>query len=107
MNPFNEAYRARIRELCRKYEWARSQRKNILDRCSYWRAKSDPGLRISVPSQMVPRALYLNRKAGCPQCGRAVFKHGYYPWRMDPKNHPWKVQCPNCGERFPKNDFFA
>ena len=107
MNPFNEAYRIRIRALCSKYEWARGQRKNILDRCAYWRARSDSDLRISVPSQMVPRALYLNRKAGCLKCGREIFKHGYYPWRMDPKKHPWKVQCPNCGERFPKNDFVA
>jgi len=107
MNPFNEAYQIRIRELCRKYEWARSEKKNILDRCAYWKAKSDRDLRISVPSQMVPRSLYLNRKAGCLKCGREVFRHGYYPWRMDPKKHPWKVQCPNCGERFPKNDFFA
>ncbi|MCK5805973.1 MAG: hypothetical protein KAI66_24290, partial [Lentisphaeria bacterium] len=107
MNPFNQAYRLRVRELCDTYEWARSQRKNILDYCAYWKAKSDHDLRISVPSQMVPRALYLNRKAGCPKCGREIFKHGYYPWRMEPKTDPWKVRCPNCDERFPKNDFFA
>ncbi|MBT5611142.1 MAG: hypothetical protein HOJ57_34705 [Lentisphaerae bacterium] len=107
MNPFNETYRLRIRDLCRNYEWARKQRKNILDRCRRWKTMSDSDLRTSVPSQMVPRALYLHRKAGCPECGREVFKHGYYPWRMDPKRHPWKVQCPNCDERFPKNDFLA
>ena len=107
MNPFGEAYRVRLRELCGKYEWARKQRKNILDHCAWWKGKSDRDLRLAVPSQMVPRSLYMNRKAGCPQCGREVFKHGYYPWRMEPKARPWKVQCPNCDERFPKNDFLA
>lgn len=107
LNPFNEAYRTRIRSLCQTYEWAQSQRQNILAHCDFWMGLPDAELRIAVPSQMVPRSLYLNQKAGCPNCGVEIFRHGYYPWLMNPKEHPWKLQCPVCKAWFPKNDFAA
>ena len=107
LNPFNSAYRERLRHLCETYDWAREQRRDILERAQIWLDLSDADLRVAVPSQMVPRALYCNRKAGCPKCGVAIFRHGYYPWRMDPRKHPWKVECPNCSEIFPTNDFEA
>ncbi|NLF18140.1 MAG: hypothetical protein GX595_12950, partial [Lentisphaerae bacterium] len=107
LNPFNSAYRERLRHLCETYDWAREQRRDILERAQIWLDLSDADLRVAVPSQMVPRALYCNRKAGCPKCGVAIFRHGYYPWRMDPRKRPWKVECPNCSEIFPTNDFEA
>jgi hypothetical protein len=106
-NPFDAAYRTRVQRLCETYDWAKQQRKNILDHSRYWMQQDDAELRRSIPSQMVPRALYLNRPYGCPTCGREIYKHGYYPWIKNPLEHPWKVQCPVCLELFPKNDFYA
>lgn len=44
---------------------------------------------------------------GCPVCGTAIYegRDGFYPWRFDPVNHPWKVGCPNCETWFPSNDW--
>ncbi|MBL7189518.1 MAG: heparinase II/III family protein [Phycisphaerae bacterium] len=28
-----------------------------------------------------------------------------YNWKINAWKHPWKLQCPHCGQLFPKNDF--
>ncbi len=38
----------------------------------------------------------------CPACLKPV---PMYEWIADALNQPWKMQCPQCKELFPKNDF--
>lgn len=70
----------------------------------------------ALPESTIPRATYLNHlfyqkvkdpKKGCPICGEKVFKgrHAFYPWLLDPENHPYQIQCPECGQWFPTNKF--
>ena len=67
-----------------------------------------------VTGQELPRTqltnvgvLYGGQKPGCPNCGDEIVSYGNYPWKADFWNAPWKLQCPNCGEVYPKNDFHA
>lgn len=52
----------------------------------------------------VPRGIHVNPDLGCPQCGRDLYRHGSYPWKISPER-PWKLECPSCGEVWPRNDF--
>jgi len=63
----------------------------------------------ALPETTVPRSVYVNRypMTGCPICGKKVFegRSGFYPWTLDYENHPYQLQCPECGRWFPTNDF--
>ncbi len=42
----------------------------------------------------------------CPVHGTEIRKfNAFNAWRIDPLNHPYKVQCPVGGEWYPSNDF--
>lgn len=53
----------------------------------------------------VPRAFDVHRE-GCPVCGDGIKKHGSYSWIISP-DKPFKVQCPECKNIFPDNDYEA
>jgi len=76
----------------------------ITARAAEWRARSDEELWNLVFGATLPRAWMVNNGAGCPACGDSV---PMYTWKIDWRHHPWKVSCPHCNERFPKNDFGA
>lgn len=59
--------------------------------------------RDTVIAPEVPRAFDVNRY-GCPSCGEGIKKHGKYAWIIDLKK-PFKLQCPECKNVFPDNDF--
>ena len=69
----------------------------------------DESLYYSLPETTIPRAVFVqyHQPKGCPICGRKIFegRSPFYPWKLDFKNHPWKVGCPVCGRWFPTNDF--
>ena len=45
-------------------------------------------------------------RAKCRYCGTNIHaKFGWYSWKHDPINEPWKIICPECGRKFPSNDF--
>ena len=93
--------------LATKYPWFGRQKEAILSKCESRLGPSDEDLWRDMPGQCIPRRTMVNTEHGCPNCGKAVHRgYGYYPWRSTPA-HPWKVQCPKCLERFPKNDFLA
>jgi hypothetical protein len=101
---FDAEYRKQLKELVSKYDWAAKEKERIIKLADKVAASSDEDLWLSIPPQSVPRALYVNRKWGCPKCGKAIFKTGYYPWI---KCHgEWKVQCPICKDKYPTNDFY-
>ncbi len=96
------------RENIRDYAWARRERDTRTGYAAYWLNFSDEELWNLPVEQTVPRGIYVNKTLGCPIHGKALIdKYGVYGWKVDPKNHPWKVQCPIGGERWPTNDFGA
>lgn len=104
---------ARMREAairnCERFEWARAYRDALIARIEPWMAMSDEQLWRLLPSQEMPRDAAVNRGDGCPNCGQDHYNAPYSPsrWHVDFFEHPWQVQCRNCGEWFPKNDFAA
>lgn len=76
-------------------------------------ALSDDELWSLVLCQQVPRSLHVtkvtrtNHGIICPRCGDGISRFGMSPWRVDATAARWTVECPNCGEHFPRNDFAA
>jgi hypothetical protein len=96
-----------LAELARDHAWFRAQKEALLESCEPRLAPSDEDVWNGIPGQCIPRVHHVNSRYGCPTCGDAINQgYGYYPWLNSPE-HPWKVQCPKCLQRFPTNDFAA
>ncbi|MGZ4963102.1 MAG: heparinase II/III domain-containing protein [Limisphaerales bacterium] len=82
--------------------------KAFLDRAThdaaYWHSKTDADLRDLIFSPGITRSWMVWSDGYCPSCKKPV---RMYDWKIDAQHHPWKLHCPNCGEVFPKNDFYA
>ncbi len=80
-----------------------------------WLEMSDEEVFAIIPGPAIPRTCLMvlgvepdrGRGKGCPVCGTDIYegRSGFYPWKFDPVNHPWKVICPNCNTVFPSNDW--
>jgi len=96
-----------------RYEWARAEREAAEKAAAPWRAMANEKLWEMVPSQELPRTIHVhnvaftNKTALCPQCKEGIIPFGNYPWSIDVFARPWKIECPNCHDIFPKNDFGA
>jgi len=88
----------------KRYDWAKAELEAVLKVCRPWIARSDEEVWGLVTGQAIPRGIHVNADLGCPSCGREVYRFGNYPWQVS-LDLPWKLQCPSCGEVFPKNDF--
>ena len=98
---------AAARRNVKRYAWAREEMEAHVKACEPWIARSDEDLWAMVTGQSIPRGIHVNPDLGCPTCGRAVYeKAGNYPWKLN-VDRPWKLECPSCGEVWPKNDFGA
>ncbi len=89
-----------------RYDWARAERDAVIETCATWMARSDEEVWQLVTGQSIPRGIHVNADLGCPSCGRDVYAFGNYPWNVS-LARPWKLECPSCGEVWPKNDFDA
>jgi len=106
--------RANVSANAEKHEWVRAQQKNAIAAAESWVKRSDDELWEMIPGQELPRTIYTNKgviyegqKPFCPGCGEAApAKYGRNWWKFD-DSRPWKVQCRNCNEIYPKNDFAA
>ncbi len=87
-----------------KYDWAANARKSAIAAAEGYMKLSDDELWEMIPSQDLPRDIHTNKEDGCPKCANGIFKYGNYPWKVA---GAWKLKCPNCGEVYPKNDFWA
>lgn len=96
-----------------RFEWAKAQRDRAVAAAARWLAMTDEQLWDLIPSQELPRSTHIfsvygtNRTEMCPKCREGMFRRGSYAWRTDVFGRPWKIECPNCHEVFPKNDFGA
>ncbi|MGI5820336.1 MAG: heparinase II/III domain-containing protein [Armatimonadota bacterium] len=94
---------------CERFEWAAEYRDALIAQLQPWMERSDEELWRLVPSQEMPRDAAVNRGDGCPNCGQEHYNAPYNPsrWRTVVPDRPWQVQCRNCDQWFPSNDFAA
>jgi len=96
---------ANARRNIQRYDWAKKQRDSTVKAADAYAKQTDDWLWNLVTPQSIPRGTQVSRATGCPECGKAIERFGRWPWKVDVFNRPWKIQCPSCGEVFPKNDF--
>jgi len=96
---------ARARKLCESAENAIAFRRGVVRNAEYWVKKTDEQLREMLPDSRVPRAFNVSTE-GCPVHGKAIYQHGFYPWKLD-RERPYTIICPIGGESYPSNDYEA
>jgi len=70
--------------------------------------QSDEFIWLLQPTTTIPRTYDIGKhpRAMCPIHGAEVKKHGVFnPWRIDPIEHPYQIQCPVGGEWYPSNQY--
>ncbi|MGJ7029644.1 heparinase II/III domain-containing protein [Niabella hirudinis] len=110
---YSEARINNLRNNCRKYDWARQQLTDAVEKAGPWLAKTDAALWAMVPGQDLPRTIDVGydkfasgpKFTGCIVCGDKILPYGNYPYNPDFEKKPWKLTCPACGSVFPTNDF--
>ncbi len=105
---YTAAARANAAANAGKYEWARKSIEAAVEAAGPWVETDDEALWRMVISPKLKRAIMVNVNKGCPNCGMAMYGElgpRPYAWLGSVEGNPWKVQCPNCKELFPKNDF--
>ena len=103
---FTPADVALARQRMQTEDWARAEADFVVELCRPWVERTDDELWSLVPGQGIPRATHANPRLGCPTCGREIYRHGLFPWKMS-VDRPWKIECPACGGAYPTNDFAA
>ena len=93
---------SRARVNAQAYPWASEALKDIVARAQPWIGLSDDELWSLMFSHTLERAWMVWSDGHCPACKNDVVM---YNWKINAWKHPWKLQCPNCGQFFPKNDF--
>ncbi|MBT4496185.1 MAG: hypothetical protein HOC74_00600 [Gemmatimonadetes bacterium] len=98
---------ANARRNAQSCDWAKAELDALLEKCRPWIDRSNDEIWSLITGQAIPRGIHVNPDLGCPSCGRAVYEcAGNYPWKIS-LDRPWKLECPSCGEIWPKNDFAA
>lgn len=95
---------ARAKSNAGNFDWAAAIRKPLIDGAAKWAAMSDDQLWSLMFGPRVTRSWMVWSNGFCPACRADV---PMYTWRVDALNVPWKVECPHCKQRFPKNDFHS
>ena len=79
--------------------------REALEAAEPYLSRSDDELWSLMFGPALPRAWLVSYDGGpCLTCHRPITIYG---WLTDPFGAPWKVICPHCGDRYPKNDFAA
>ena len=84
--------------------WAESARKSAVEAAAPWLAMTDEALWDLMFGPTITRSWMVWSNGHCPACRNPV---PMYSWKADALKAPWKLECPHCGTRFPKNDFHA
>jgi oligo-alginate lyase len=94
----------KIRNTAAADEWGKSVREQTVKTAAVWLAMSDDSLWQHMFASTITRSWMVWSNGFCPSCKKSV---AMYSWKINGLEKPWKVQCPNCNEYFPKNDFYA
>ncbi|MFW5869125.1 MAG: heparinase II/III domain-containing protein, partial [Armatimonadota bacterium] len=107
------------RENVERYEWAQEELRRILEgqprsyvigheytSAKEYAAQSDEFMWELQPPTTIPRIYPHEARSECPVHGTEIRRHNaFHPWRIDPINHPYQIQCMEGGEWYPSNDF--
>ena len=93
---------ARARDNAAKHGWAAAMVEDMVSAAEPWMGFSDDELWNMMFGHTITRAWTVWSNGHCPACREPVVM---YNWEMDALVEPWKVRCPHCSDRFPKNDF--
>ena len=94
---------SRARVNAQTYSWAAKALNDIVERARPWMELSDDELWGLMFPHTLERAWMVWSDGHCPACKKDVVM---YNWKINAWKHPWKLQCPHCGQLFPKNDFY-
>ena len=101
---FPAAARLELRTAAQGVPWAESARKSAVEAAAPWLAMTDEALWDLMFGPTITRSWMVWSNGHCPSCRNPV---PMYSWKADALKAPWKLECPHCGSRFPKNDFQA
>jgi hypothetical protein len=101
---YPRAVRERAAANAARFDWAAAIRKQAVADAERWRKMTDEELWREMFGHRITRSHMVWSAGYCPACRRPV---PMYDWKIDAWEQPWKVRCPHCNERFPKNDFAA
>ncbi len=101
---FPEAARQKLRATAALSSWGESARRAAIQDAQPWLAMSDDALWELMFGPAITRSWMVWSNGHCPSCRKPV---PMYSWKVDALKAPWKMECPHCAERFPKNDFQA
>jgi len=105
---YTEQYMAGVRRRVDEHPRVREVADGVVARAREIAAHSDEQLWELLAPARIERTYYVNQNAGCPVCGLAIKEvDPFHPWILEPFEHPYKLQCPICRQRFPSNDFAA
>lgn len=93
---------ARAQANARDHAWAAAIRDPLVAAAQPWMDLSDDELWNLMFGNTIKRAWQVWSDGHCPACRKPV---PMYEWKPDALRQPWKMRCPQCNERFPKNDF--
>jgi hypothetical protein len=96
--------RTRMRENAGRTAWGDTVRRAVVEAAKPWLAMSDEALWELMFGPTITRSWMVWTNGHCPACRKPV---PMYSWKADALKAPWKMECPHCAERFPKNDFHA
>ncbi len=94
---------AHARRNIERFPWATQLREQAVKAAETWVAHSDEELWGLMFCPDMKRSWMVWSDGFCPACKQDV---PMYTWKCAPLQHPWKMQCPQCRELFPKNDFY-
>ena len=96
--------RTRMRDNAGRTAWGGTVRLAVVEAAKPWLAMSDEALWELMFGPTITRSWMVWTNGHCPACRKPV---PMYAWKVDALKAPWKMECPHCAERFPKNDFHA
>ncbi len=101
---FPEDTRLKLRTVASPSAWGESARRTAIEDAKPWLDMSDDALWDLMFGPAITRSWMVWSNGHCPACRKPV---PMYSWKVDALKAPWKMECPHCAERFPKNDFLA
>ena len=110
---------AAAKENLKRYDWARADLQSILkgQAITYYIGPTyagaekfgvldDEQLWLLMPTTTIARRIPDANRAVCPVHGTRGRRHNpFCPWRIDPLNHPYQIQCMEGDEWYPSNAY--
>jgi len=101
---FTEKMRKRAGDNIAQLPGIRKAADELIAKAKPWMRMSNDQLWGLMFAPSIPRSWMVWSNGHCPACHKSV---PMYEWKINALKKPWKLACPHCEERFPKNDFYA